>query len=150
MPPPTRQNYLVVPAIRVYRFSRGLGSGEAFTNVGKNYKNYYTGVRVETYFFGEPSANTVCLGRLVERDDGRILDALPDGSLMRRVSTVQATLPMTEPCAASPHFNAWTAVIAKNLLLVPKLRLGNPVREAPASRLHHQTRITSIKPSCPA
>ena len=36
-------------------------------------------------------------------------------------------------------------------LLVPKLRLGNPVREAPASRPHHyQTRITSIKPSCPA
>jgi hypothetical protein len=35
-------------------------------------------------------------------------------------------------------------------LLVPKLRLGNPVREAPASRLHYQTRITSIKPSCPA
>ena len=30
-------------------------------------------------------------------------------------------------------------------LLVPKLRLGNPVREAAASRLHHQAPITSIK-----
>ena len=29
-------------------------------------------------------------------------------------------------------------------LLVPKLRLGNPVREAPASRFHHQARITSM------
>ena len=34
--------------------------------------------------------------------------------------------------------------------MVPKLRLGNPGREAPALHLLHQTRITWIKPSWPA
>ena len=35
-------------------------------------------------------------------------------------------------------------IVTELLWLVPKLRLGNPMREAPASRLHHQARITSM------
>ena len=56
MPPPAGQNYLIVPAIRGYGFRRRLCSGEAFTNVGKNYSEVLAHWST-TYFFGEPSLN---------------------------------------------------------------------------------------------